>query len=311
MVPDPTNVTFSSGGDVIAAWWFPGGTGRRPCVVMAHGAGGTKRSGLQPYAERFAGAGFHVLVIDYRHFGDSSGQPRQLLNPRQQVDDILAALHYARSRDDVDPDRIALWGTSYGGGNVVLAAAQDGGMAAVVSQCPVMDGVTATLRALTQQGVTGRVLAGMVRAVAADLLAAGLHRPATYVALVGPPGSGAVMSAPDSEPGYRRIAGPDWVNAVCARLAVTGLLHRPIRGADRVPCPWLVQICDRDTVAPTTSAVTAARRAGAQAVVRHYDLGHFDIYVDHGFGASVRDQLEFLRECLAPAQGSARSTASA
>ena len=311
MVPDPADVTFSSGGDVVAAWWFSGGTGRRSCVVMAHGAGGTKRSGLQPYAQRFAAAGFHVLVIDYRHFGDSGGQPRQLLDPRQQVDDILASLRYVRSRDDVDLDRVALWGTSYGGGNVVLAAVQDGDVVAVVSQCPVMDGLTATSRALTQPGVTARVLAVAVRAVAADLLAAGLGRPPSYVALVGPPGSGAVMSAPDCEPGYRRIAGPDWVNAVCARLAVTGLLHRPVRVADRVPCPWLVQICDRDTVAPTASAVAAVRRAGSRAVVRHYDLGHFDIYVDHGFDASVRDELRFLREHLAPAPGAANTTDSA
>jgi uncharacterized protein len=299
MLPDPGDVTFTSGGDLIGAWWFPGGIGRRACVVMAHGAGGTKRSGLQPYAQRFADAGFHVLVIDYRHFGDSGGQPRQLLDPRRQVDDILAAVSYARSRDDVDPGRIALWGTSYGGGNVVVAAVRDGRVAAVVSQCPAMDGVTGTWRALTQPGGTARTLLDVMRAVTADLVAATLNRPPVYVALVGPPGSGAVMSAPDSEPGYRRIAGPDWVNEVCARLAVTGLNHRPIRVADRLPCPWLIQICDRDTVAPTTSAVNAARRAGSRAVTRHYNLGHFDIYVDQGFDAAVRDQLDFLRECLA------------
>ena len=151
---------------------------------------------------------------------------------------------------------------------------------------------------MTQPGGTVGALVRGVRAVVADLLAAGLNRPPVYVALVGAPGSGATMSAPDSEPGYRRIAGPDWVNAVCARIAVTGVSYRPIRVADRVPCPWLVQICDRDTVAPTASAVAAARRAGTRAVVRHYDLGHFDIYVDLGFDAAVRDQLDFLRECL-------------
>ena len=79
-----------------------------------------------------------------------------------------------------------------------------------------------------------------------------------------------------------------------------GAFHRPVRVADRLPCPWLVQICDRDTVAPTASAVAAARRAGSRAVVRHYDLGHFDIYVDAGYDASIRDQLAFLSGCLAP-----------
>ena len=300
MVPDRVDVTFTSGSDPIAAWWFPGGTGRRPCVVMAHGAGATKCCGLQPYAQRFAGVGFHVLVIDYRHFGDSGGQPRQLLDPQQQVDDILAAVGYSRSRDDVDPDRVAVWGTSFGGGNVVIAAVRDGRVAAVVSQCPAMDGLTLVRRSLTQPGFTAGALLAVVHAVAADLLAAGLDRPPAHIALVGPPGSGALMSAPDSEPGYRRIAGPDWSNAVCARIAVLITRHRPIRVADRLPCPWLVQICDRDTVAPTASAMSAARRAGTRAVVRHYDLGHFDIYVDQGFDVSVQDQLDFLCHRLAP-----------
>jgi hypothetical protein len=67
------------------------------------------------------------------------------------------------------------------------------------------------------------------------------------------------------------MPGPDWVNAVCARLPWTGLLHRPIQVADRVPCPWLIQI-DDNSVAPTASAVTAALRAGARAAVRCYDL---------------------------------------
>lgn len=293
------DVTFTSGTDPIGAWWYPGGAGRRACVVMAHGAGGTKHSGLAVYAERFAAAGLHTLVIDYRHFGGSGGQPRQLLDPRRQVEDILAALRYARSREDVDPTRVALWGTSFGGGNVLVAAVRDGRVAAVVSQCPVVDGWKVLVRSLTQPGVGVRTLLSVLRLVAADVVADGLHRRPHHLALVGPPGTVATMTAADSEPGYRRIAGADWVNAVCARLALTVPRHRPIAMADRVPCPWLVQICDHDTVAPTASTEAAARRAGPNATVRHYDLGHFDIYVDDGFEQSVRDQLHFLRQHLA------------
>jgi dienelactone hydrolase len=151
---DREDVTFTSGTDTIAAWWYPGGPGRRSCVVLAHGAGGTKRSGLAPSAERFAADGHQVLVIDYRHFGDSGGQPRQLLDPHRQVADILAAVHFARSRTDVDPNRVALWGTSFGGGNVLAAAVRDQHVAAVVSQSPALDGVTALTRSLTQPGQT-------------------------------------------------------------------------------------------------------------------------------------------------------------
>ena len=294
------DVRFSSGTDTIAAWWYSGGPGRRSCVVMAHGAGGTKRSGLAPFAERFAADGHHVLVIDYRHFGDSGGQPRQLLDPHRQVDDILAAVHFARSRDDVDPDRIGLWGTSFGGGNVLVAAVRDQRVAAVISQGPALDGFTALTRSLTQPGQTPSSWARVVGRVAADLTAAALGRDPAYVPLVGPPGSAAVMTAADSEPGYRRIAGPDWVNAACARLALTVPRYRPVSMAGRVPCPWLIQICQRDTVAPTSSAEKAARRAGARATVRRYDIDHFAIYVDDGFEQAITDQTAFLRHHLTP-----------
>jgi uncharacterized protein len=268
---------------------------------MAHGAGFTKRSGLAPFAERFAGDGHHVLVIDYRHFGDSGGQPRQLLDPRRQVEDILAAIGYARSRDDVDPDRIALWGTSFGGGNVLVAAVRDQHVAAVISQGPALDGITALTRSLTQPGQSPSSWAKTTGRVAADLVAAILGRAPTHVPLVGPPGCAAVMTAADSEPGCRRIAGPDWVNAVCARLALAVPRHRPVTMAGRVPCPWLVQICQRDTVAPTSSAENAVRRAGTRAIVRRYDIEHFAIYVDGGFDQASADQIAFLRQHVTPA----------
>jgi uncharacterized protein len=293
-----TDVSFQVGGERIAAWWWSGGAGRRPCVVLAHGAGGTKTCRLGSYAERFAAAGFHALPIDYRCFGDSDGMPRQLLAPRRQVDDLLAALAYVRSRRDVDPLRIALWGTSFGGGNVVAAAVRDGGVAAVISQCPVLDGRTAVWRALTSPGASPRSALRAAGAVASDLLAAATGGPPRRVPLVGPPGTVAAMTAVDAEPGYRRIAGSDWRNAVCARSIVLVARHRPVTVADRLPCPWLVQICDHDSVAPPSAALTAARRAGPRATTRRYPIGHFDIYVDDVFEQAVEEQVEFLQRRL-------------
>ena len=45
--------------------------GRRPCVIMAHGFGGTQEGSLARTAEDFARAGFAVLTFDYRSFGES------------------------------------------------------------------------------------------------------------------------------------------------------------------------------------------------------------------------------------------------
>src|SRR5271168_2960825 len=85
---------------------FAGEDGRRPCVVLAHGLGGTVDSGLLPFAERFAAAGLDALAFDYRHFGASDGEPRQLLSPRRQLEDYAAAIAFARSLETVDPERI-------------------------------------------------------------------------------------------------------------------------------------------------------------------------------------------------------------
>src|ERR1700758_4508227 len=81
---------------------FLGQDGRRPCVVLAHGFGGTVDSGLVPYAERFAAAGLHALAFDYRHFGASDGAPRQLISIRAQLEDYAAAIAHARSLPGVD-----------------------------------------------------------------------------------------------------------------------------------------------------------------------------------------------------------------
>jgi dipeptidyl aminopeptidase/acylaminoacyl peptidase len=75
-------------GDSLEAWlYLPGGEGPHPVIVMAHGIGAVKAGGLAPFAERFRHEGFASLVLDYRHFGGSEGQPRELLSvPRQRED---------------------------------------------------------------------------------------------------------------------------------------------------------------------------------------------------------------------------------
>ena len=114
-------------GEQLAAYVYrPGSTqGDAPCVVMAHGFSGTRDDGLPGYAEAFRDAGFVVVLFDYRHFGASTGEPRQLLDIARQLDDYRAVIEWARGLDGIDPDRIVLWGTSYSGGHVLTLAAAD------------------------------------------------------------------------------------------------------------------------------------------------------------------------------------------
>ena len=104
-----SDVSFQSGGTECAAWLYrPEAEAPRPLVVMAHGFSATRELGLEAYAERFCAAGLGVLLFDYRHFGASGGEPRQLLDISRQHADFRRALAYARDLDWVDPERVGL-----------------------------------------------------------------------------------------------------------------------------------------------------------------------------------------------------------
>ena len=289
------DVSFDSGSDRCAAWLYvPANSeaGAPPCVVMAHGFGATRAGGLEAFAERFAAAGLAALVFDYRGFGDSGGSERQVLDIARQLDDWRAAVAFARSLPEVDGERVALWGSSFSGGHVVSIAAEDHRVAAVVSQAPFEDGITALLAAGAMNNL--RLLRAGLRDEARRLT----RREPFRIAIVGPPGSVAAMNSPDAEPGYRAMFGGEpFVNEVAGRIGLRVGFYRPIRVANRVTCPWLICVCDRDVVTPPRSALAAARRA-SRSEVRRYDAGHFDIYRGDVFEQAVADQAEFLQRHL-------------
>jgi dienelactone hydrolase len=295
------DVAFGSRNGTCRAWRYtPDGSGDgqlRPCVVMAHGFGATRDASLAPYAERFAAAGMHVLLFDYRHFGASDGEPRQLLSVRRQLQDYAAAVDFAHALSGVDPARIAVWGTSFSGGHALVTAATVPGVAAAICQCPMLDGLAAVLNIARYAGV-GQVL----RLAGHGLLDAALapFGRAHYVATVGKPGTLAVMTSDDADEGYRRLAPPDFRFEVAARIGLTAGLYRPVRHASRVGCPVLVQVCERDSVAPVDPAEQAIRLLGPRGEAKRYPIGHFDPYFGAHFERSVSDQLEFLQRHLRP-----------
>lgn len=298
----PDTASFTSHGVRCDAWWLPAendalsndrGT---PCVVMAHGFAATRDTGLLPFARRFAAAGLHVLVFDYRGFGTSAGQPRQDVDHRRHRQDYHAALAHVRSRREVDPDRVAVWGSSYSGGHVVVVAKQDPRVAAVVSQGAAMDGLTALFGNSTSEG-PGKARR-MVGHIARDLATIVGRRTPHTVTVVGEPGTDAVITGEDAESGYLTLAGPTFRNEMCARGLLRVGFNRPVLAAAGVRVPALVVIAERDDVAPPSAVREAARRM-PHAQTLAFDCNHFDIYVGEVFERSVARQVAFLTASLA------------
>ena len=136
-------VTFYSGGYALSGVMFlppDDVTNRsRAGIVLCQGFGGFKEGTPPTLAAYLARQGFVVLTFDYRGFGESEG-PRGRLDPFGQVEDVRNGLTYLETRDDVDPDRLGLYGTSFGGALVSYAAAVDQRAKATVATVPVANG---------------------------------------------------------------------------------------------------------------------------------------------------------------------------
>jgi alpha-beta hydrolase superfamily lysophospholipase len=114
-------------------------SGAYPALVLGHGFT-VQRTSLTEEARLFAEAGYIVLAIDYRHFGGSDGEPRGRLWPLQETEDVKSAIDWLETQPGVDPERIGIWGTSFGGAIVTHVAANDIRVKACVAQAPILDG---------------------------------------------------------------------------------------------------------------------------------------------------------------------------
>lgn len=264
------------------------------CVVMAHGLGGTVDMGLAAYALRFQEAGYAVLAFDYRHFGRSQGQPRQLIWIPTQLADWRAAVRYIRERPEIDAARVALWGTSLSGGHVVVTAAEDTGIACIAAQCPGLDGHEGAEMAFKRIGVRGS--AKMIVHGQRDLVRSWLGLSAHKIPIVGRPGTVALMASDEAWDAFAQLAPAGFINEACARITIRGDKYRPVKKAQHVRCPALLQICEEDTLTPVGAAEETARQLGALAEAKRYPIGHFDIYFGDQFERAVNDQLAFFRK---------------
>ena len=161
---------WSDGTRLAGDLYYPSGVkegDKLPAILLCHGWGGVKSHLNQAYAPFFAKAGYVVLTFDYRGWGESDsrlvvrdkmpsrdGQGyvtvraqaiRELVDPLDQLVDIQSCLDFLYGEPMVNPNKIGLWGTSYGGGHVVYAATHDDRVKCVVSQVGGMDSRSSSL----------------------------------------------------------------------------------------------------------------------------------------------------------------------
>jgi dienelactone hydrolase len=295
---------FESEGTMCAAWLYRpeepalADAEDPPVVVMAHGFAGTREMRLPAFAERFAERGFAVLLFDYRSFGDSAGEPRNLVAPKRHVADWRAAVEHARSLSGVDGDRLGVWGSSFSGGHALVTAAREDADA-YVGQVPFYDGVRTLAYLIEQNGLGFAVDA--TRAALDDMLRKYTLREPRYIPVVGQPDELAALNTPGSEAGYREMV-PDGIdeetwNRCAARILLTVGTYRPIEDADRVDCPAFVLEAREDQLVPG-SAVDATVRELADVERVRIDGDHFAPYTGEPFERAVAREAAFLERHL-------------
>jgi len=228
------------------AWLFTpeGRTGALPGITMAHGYGVTKYHGIEPMAEALANADFVVLLHDHRGFGDSGREPRQDINPWQQVTGWRRAISFLQDRPEVDEKRIGLWGSSFAGGHAIVLGATDRRLKAVVAQVPTTDGYAVALRRVAPEAVAG------LEAMFAEDDRAQLRgeKPTTQAIVSEDTAEKASYHDADAVSFYLRpVPNGVWENKITVRSTRWARMYAPGGWVDRVsPTPLLMIVAKRD-----------------------------------------------------------------
>ncbi|MFE1595049.1 alpha/beta hydrolase [Nocardia sp. NPDC058705] len=292
------DVEFTSGGVVLRGWLYSPDNAPRsvPLVVMTHGFAGVKEW-VAPFAEVLSNAGLACLVYDHPGFGTSDGQPRHEVDPGAQIEGYRDAITFAQTLEGIDSDRIGVWGTSFSGGHVLVVAATDRRVRAVVSQVPTTNG-WANFRSL----VPTTMLPIVHEAIAADRMAracgkphqtlkAASEVPTDFVAM---PGTEAYQWLMANGPQV-----PSWRNEVTVSSIDKFQSYTPEAFIRRVsPTPLLMVIAEQDTLAPTDIALQSYAEALEPKRLVLVPGPHFAVYEEQ-FERTSGAARDFFLETLA------------
>lgn len=276
-----------------AELWLPKGVQKPPVIVMAHGFGALKSWGLDPFAERFVKAGFAVMRFDYRGFGRSGGEPRRVVDGREQVKDWLAAVESLQHRGDIDPKRLGIWGTSFSGGEVLVVAAQRAGtVKAVSAQVPMINGFQSALRFPIKYYPLAAWYATR------DWLRKSGDTP-VYVPIISRDGF-AALSCKECAEGYGRLVPPgmESENKVAARFVWSLPFFRPAESAPNIRIPTLLIAAEQDGLIPIAGIREMVPEMSNVDYMELQGADHFSLYTGPVFEKVVDRQVTFFRRNL-------------
>ena len=268
-------------GTTLRGWHYTpeNGDGPWPTIVMAHGFSAVKEMYLDRFADVFASAGLAALVFDNRNFGNSDGQPRQEIDPWQQINDYRDAITYAETLGETDGARIGVWGSSYSGAHVLVLGAIDRRIRCVASQVPLISGHRNARRLIRAD-----VVAAVEGMCADDRRKRYAGEPPAMIPVVSEdPAGPAALPTPDSwqwftETGKTRA--PSWRNEVTLRSVELFMAYEPGAYIEFVsPTPLLLVVALGDHLTVADEALAAYERARHPKRLVTLKGGHFDAYV--------------------------------
>src|SRR5215471_4310265 len=133
---------YSAGLKLVGTLYLPDGLRsgeKRPTVLCCHGLRANRKVILPDFARAFVNQGYAAFVFDYRGFGESEG-PKNRLISKERDEDIINATTFLGLQPAIDANRIALFGISYGGANVISTGAVDQRTKAIISVVGFGDG---------------------------------------------------------------------------------------------------------------------------------------------------------------------------
>ncbi|MFK6272603.1 alpha/beta hydrolase [Acinetobacter baumannii] len=276
---------------IAADFYIPKTNNKSAVIIMAHGFAGLRQFKLIQYAQRFAQAGYAVILFDYRYWGGSTGKPREMISINSQLEDWKTMIQYASTCKFIDNRRIVLWGTSLSGGYALSLASELKNIQAIMVQIPYVDGAeTAKLYSLQRYPQALKLSSQDYMGSKMGLNPKRLPVVDQYKLCF--------MPTADSYYGYLSIVNPDyyWSGEVPARVFFNLMRYRPIQLVRQINIPVLFIAAQHDSLIPIESSREAATNIAPFVSYHEWDMKHFDIYHGSWFEKAVTTQLEFLHQ---------------